>query len=232
MQFQRSASHGIQALASYTWSHSIDFGSNNAALQLTRGNSDFDVRSNLQGGITWDLPNEYSKAVLKTVLAGWALDGRLMNRTAFPITLRGNLLTNTATGSSYYGNVNVVANQPIYLYGSQYPGGRAVNRAAFQLPTIGGAGNAPRNFLRGFGATQVNLAVHRTFGLGKGATLQFRAEAFNLLNHPAFGLVDATLSNATFGQATQTLNQSLATMSAQYQQGGPRSLQFALKIQF
>jgi hypothetical protein len=231
-QFQRSVQHGLQVLASYTWSHSIDFGSTNAALPLMRGNSDYDLRNNFQAGLTWELPVIASSATLKVLLSGWAVDSRFMTRTSFPITLRGNLLTNSATGESYYGNVNLVQGQPIYVYGSQYPGGRSVNRAAFQKPVAADAGNAPRNFVRGFGATQVNLAVRRTFPIFKRSTLQFRAEAFNLLNHPIFGLVDSTLTDVTFGQATQTLNQSLSTLSAQYQQGGPRSLQFALKLQF
>jgi hypothetical protein len=52
--------------------------------------------------------------------------------------------------------LNLVANQPIYLYGSQYPGTRAVNKAAFAVPSTGVNGNAPRNFVRGFGEAQVN----------------------------------------------------------------------------
>jgi hypothetical protein len=231
VQFQRSVAHGIQALASYTWSHAIDYGSNDSALPSTRGNSDFDVRNSLQAGMSWDLPSAYHNASTRMLLENWGLDGRLTARTAFPVTLQGNYLTDPATGNSYYGNVSVVPGQPLYLYGSQYPGGRSINAAAFQLPASGD-GNAPRNFVRGFGETQVNLAARRSFPLGKEATLNFRVEAFNLLNHPIFGLIDSTLTDLTFGQATQTLNQSLSTMSSQYQQGGPRSLQFALKIQF
>lgn len=231
-QFQRSVQHGLQVLASYTWAHALDFGSNNAALPLTRGNADTDLRSNFQAGLTWDLPSVATNRTANALLSGWGLDGRLTTRTAFPITLTGNLLTNAATGQTYYGNVNLVPGQPVYLYGKQYPGGRSVNRAAFQLPASSGVGTAPRNFVRGFGATQVNLAVRRSFPLFRDLSLQFRAEAFNLLNHPIFGRVDASLTSATFGQSTQTLNQSLSTLSSQYQQGGPRSLQFALKLQF
>jgi hypothetical protein len=78
----------------------------------------------------------------------------------------------------------------------------------------------------------MNFAIRRDFPLYEGMALQFRAETFNLLNHPSFGYVDSTLSDANFGQATKMLNQSLGTMSSQYQQGGPRSMQFALKISF
>ncbi len=56
--------------------------------------------------------------------------------------------------------------------------------------------------------------------------------SFNLLNHPNFGYVDPTYTNATFGQATKMLNASLGTVASQYQQGGARSMQFALKLTF
>jgi hypothetical protein len=148
------------------------------------------------------------------------------------VTLQGNYTVDPTTGSQYYGNLNLVPNQPIYLSGVQYPGGRAINPAAFAYPSGTEQGDAPRNFVRGFGTNQVNLAVRRDFPVYDRLTLDFRAEAFNVLNHPNFGYVDSFLGDATFGQATQMLNQSLSTMSSLYQQGGPRSMQFALKLKF
>jgi len=232
VQFQRSISRGVQALASYTWSHSIDFGSNDAAAPQTRGNSDFDVRHNFQGGLSWDLPQTQSNKILESLLDRWSLDGRLVTRTAFPITLNGAYLTDPVTGSQYYGNLNLVPNQPTYLYGSRYPGGKAINNAAFALPAGSAIGDAPRNFVRGFGVAQINLAARREFTLHDHIALQFRAEAFNLSNHPNFGYVDPLFTDATFGQATKMLNTSLTTVASQYQQGGPRSMQFALKLLF
>ena len=96
----------------------------------------------------------------------------------------------------------------------------------------GEEGDAPRNFVRGFGEAQLNLAARREIHLHDPFVLQFRAEAFNLLNHPNFGYVDPTYTDATFGQATQMLNSSLGTVASQYQQGGARSMQFALKLLF
>ena len=232
IQFQRSISHGVQALASYTWSHSLDYGSTYSALTLTRGNSDFDLRHNLQGGLSWDLPSIRSVGLLSGIANGWGLDGRIMVRTGFPITIYGNYLTDPSTGQNYYSSVNLIANVPAYLYGSQYPGGKALNPSAFTYPSGSDPGNAPRNFLRGFGEAQINLAVRREFHVHDALRLQFRAEAFNLPNHPNFGNVDSFLGDATFGQATQMLNQSLGTVASQYQQGGPRSMQFALKLIF
>ncbi|HEY1500931.1 MAG TPA: TonB-dependent receptor [Acidobacteriaceae bacterium] len=232
VQFQRSVAKGLQVLTSYTWSHTIDLGSQSAALALQRGNADFDVRHNLQSGLSWELPIVSGPKALATLADNWGVDLRLVARTAYPITLGGTTQTNPATGAQYNSGLNIIPNVPIYLYSPQYAGGKIINPAAFSLPTTGVEGNAPRNFVRGFGATQVNLSVRRDFPLHNEIALHFRAETFNLLNHPIFGYVDPTYSDATFGQATQTLNASLGTMASQYQQGGPRSMQFALRLTF
>jgi len=240
-QFQRSVSHGIHALASYTWSHCLDTGSSYSSLPTAlgigqtafiRGNCDFDVRHNFQGGGSWDLPGVSGNGLAKALANHWGLDGRLIARTGFPVPICGTQLTDPATGSQYCPGLNVVANQPIYVYGSQYPGGRAINPAAFINPAAGQLGSAPRNFVRGFSDWQINMAVRREFPISERLRLQFRAEAFNLLNHPNFGRVDPTRSSATFGRATQMLNQNISTLASQYQQGGPRSMQFALKFLF
>jgi hypothetical protein len=230
--FQRSLTNSVQALASYTWSHSLDYGSNSSTIAVQRGNSDFDVRSNFQAALSWDLPNVTRQEVVKIVLNHWGIDTRLLMRTAFPITLQGNLATDAATGNQYETGVNLVAGVPIYLHGRQYPGGKALNPQAFALPAGNSAGAAPRNFARGFGEAQLNIAARRDFSIHDQVHLQFRAETFNLLNHPNFGYVDATLTDAEFGKATQMLNQSLGTVASQYQQGGSRSMQFALKLVF
>jgi hypothetical protein len=86
--------------------------------------------------------------------------------------------------------------------------------------------------VRGFGSNQVDLAVRRTFPIASQLKLQFRAETFNVLNHPNFGYIDSYYSDPQFGQATMMLNQSLGGLNPLYQQGGPRSMQFALKLLF
>ena len=231
-QFQRSVSRGATALASYTWSHCIDYGSNYLSLPSTRGNCDTDIRHNFQGGVNWDLPSMTGDRFAQALLNHWGIDSRLIVRSGFPVTLYGNYLTDPATGAGYYGNLDLVPDLPIYLHGSQYPGGRSLNPAAFSYPTGDSAGDAPRNFTRGTGEWQINFAVRREFPIKDRLRLQFRAEAFNVLNHPNFGYVDPYLGDPTFGQATSMLNQGLGTVASQYQQGGPRSMQFALKLLF
>jgi hypothetical protein len=232
VQFQRRVSHGLQALGSYTWSHSLDFGSTDGGFEYIRGNSDFDVRSNLNAALTWDLPVSKGNVLSKALLNDWALDGRIMARAAFPVSLTGSHFFDPVTGSLEWSGLNTVPGVPFYTYSPLVPGGREINSQAFTSAPPATLGNAPRNFLRGFGEDQLNLAVRRDFPLLEGAHLQFRAESFNVLNHPTFGYIDPTLSDATFGQAINSLAQSLGTVSPLYQQGGARSMQFALKVVF
>lgn len=82
----------------------------------------------------------------------------------------------------------------------------------------------------------MNVALRREFPIHEGLKLQFRAEAFNVFNHPNFGTINPTFcsgAGCTFGQATSTLATSLGgILSPLYQMGGPRSMQFALKLAF
>jgi len=247
LQFQRRLSQGLQALASYTWSHCQDYGSFNVALSYQRGNCNFDVRQNFSSAFSYELPNVSQNRAIGALLHHWGLDDRFTARTGFPVTLQSGLsVVNPATGGAYDGGLNIVPGQPFYIYGSQCaavygnglscPGGRAINPDAFSEPAAGVVGNAPRNFVRGFGAWQMDLAVRREFPIHERLKLQFRAEAFNIFNHPNFGTINATYCapgpGCTFGLATATLASSLGVLSPLYQQGGARSMQLALKLIF
>lgn len=242
VQLQRRLKHGLQLLASYTWSHSIDYGSFDLATPYLRGDSDFDVRNNFSTAFTYNLPkSSFTNRLVNAVLDHWAVDGRFSARTGFPVTLLGNSIVDPGTGQTFFGNLDLVPGQPLYIYGSQCaaiydnglgcPGGKAINPNAFTLPSSG-PGDAPRNFVRGFGAWQIDFAVRREFPLFEKLKLQFRAETFNVLNHPSFGTIDNAFGDPRFGQATATLNSSLQGLSPLYQLGGPRSMQFALKLIF
>ena len=88
--------------------------------------------------------------------------------------------------------------------------------------------------------SQWDFAIHREFPIRELLKLQFRAEMFNVLNHPNFGPPDGDPNDLTFGQSTQMLGQSLAgpvglgsgAFDPLYQLGGPRSIQFGLKLSF
>jgi hypothetical protein len=167
------------------------------------------------------------------------VDGRIIARTAFPVTLLGNLFSDPATGERYYNGVDLLPGRQPYLSGSEFPGGRIINggpntvNPAFILPVGTNPGDAPRNSVRGFNAVQTNLSLRREMPLYyERVHLQFEVESFNLLNHPNFGYIDPSLSDELFGQATKMLNQSFGPSGSLYQQGGPRSVQFSFKIAF
>ncbi len=274
LQFKRRMSHGLQALASYTWSHSIDDGSagsygNSSNIlagtfnsNANRGSSDFDIRHTFSTGLTYDLPATKVNAFANSVLHGWSLQSFVLARSAPPVDVFDNAffqLNNVATSI----RPDIVPGQPLYVLGSQCvvvfgspcPGGKGLNPAAFEDPPVDSAtglplrqGNLGRNVLRGFGATQWDLGVHRDFPIHEALKLQFRAEMFNVLNHPNFGPPNGAFLSpqnggpAGFGVSTQMLGQSLSSgfggnsgggaFNPLYQIGGPRSVQFALKLTF
>ncbi len=229
--FQRTLSHGLQVLASYNWSHSIDFGSQDLDFAQIRGNSDFDLRNNFNVAATYELPEIRSTRVVKVLANHWLVDSRIAARTAFPVILDGNQIT-LPNGESVYQGLNVVPNVPLYVHVQGIPGNREINPAAFSVPANNAYGNAPRNFVRGFGMNQVDFAIRRSFPVVERLNLQFRAEAFNLLNHPNFGYIYQYYGGLQFGQATKTLNESLGNLNPLFQQGGPRSIQLSLKLAF
>jgi len=258
IQFQRRLSRGLQVLASYVWSHSIDDASagswGNAANALVpalnananRGPSDFDIRNAFSVGLTYDIPAMRSHGIANAILAGWSVENIMQARSASPVNVYDGLYGLQLFNARTLVRPDVVPGTPLYLYGAQYPGAKAFNPAAFTEPPTDpntGAvlrqGDLGRNALRGFGAAQWDFAVHRDFPIHESLKLQFRTEIFNVLNHPNFGQPDNNLEDATFGLSTNTLAQYLSGgpsgtggFSSLYQIGGPRSMQFALKLIF
>ena len=123
---------------------------------------------------------------------------------------------------------DLIAGVPLYLVDPLVAGGRRINRSAFSIPPPGRQGTLGRNMLRGFPATQLDFSLHRQFGLTEQCRLQFRAEFFNLFNHPNFADPQSNLSDsAFFGQSILMLGRSLGGLNPLYQIGGPRSTQYA-----
>lgn len=235
VKYQVKLTHGVQALASYTYSHSIDDATSNFALSdvLLRSGSDFDVRHNFQAAVTYDLPGHYGNPFANAMLEHWGVDTRVWARTGLPIDITFSGFTNPVTGVQQNIQPELVPGQPIYVYG-RYPGGRVIDYNAFASPPPNENGDTPRNFARGFGAVGANLVLRRNFPIREGLQLQFRAEAFNVFNHVNFGSIDSSVSDGPtiFGYAYSTLNNALGGLNPLYQSGGPRSLQLMLKLQF
>jgi len=242
VQVQRRLSRGLQALGSYTWSHAIDTASTDVfgdTSVLLRGNADFDVRHNFAAALTYDLPFSKAENPASAIVRDWGFDMRFNARSALPVVTAGNnynitsgTLIDPLTGIQLPRRANLISGIPIYLNDPAVPGGRIINRAAFSIPLTGQQGTLGRNIIRGFPFWQVDVAVRRRFKLTDKLALQFRAEAFNVFNHPNFGTIQTSLTSPTFGRATEMLNTRLGGLNPLYQMGGPRSMQFALKLQF
>ena len=247
VKFNRRLSQGLQALASYTWSHSIDIASNDsgpfntpAALgpNIDRGDSDFDVRHALTLAASYDVPALAKEGVLRRIVGNWAIDTLLVARSATPVTPMGPTVFSGA--AIFNTRPDVVPGVSFYLRGEQYPGGKALNSNSFTVAPAGEQGDLGRNLLRGFGAWQQDLAIRRQFHIGDKVTLLVRAEFFNVFNHPNFGTPVLSLSSPVFGQSRQTLANSLVDaqggfnggFNPLYQFGGARSGQLALNLQF
>lgn len=269
LQFNRQLSRGLQALASYSWAHSIDTGSSSSGVKpsnlfvpsvgadANRGASDFDIRNTLSTGITYSIPALRTGPVISQVLRDWSIENILQIHSAPPVDVYYSNLSSASLPGQFSGDIrpDLMVGPPIYLFGSQYPGSKVINSTLNQGgpgcigpfcpppldPSTGiplRQGDLGRNALRGFGAVQWDFAVHRDLWTHESLNLQFRAEMFNLLNHPNFGQPTGDLDNPFFGRSTEMLGRSLdqipggGSFNALYQIGGPRSIQVGLKLSF
>jgi hypothetical protein len=256
LEFKQNLWRRLQVLATYTWSHALDNGSGVALPipystvynpSLDYGDSDYDVRNTFSNAITYELPTVTAgNSVLRYLANGWAADSLFRSNSASPLTVTtgvysfGLIYNNTAINQ----RPNIVPATPFYLHDANAPGGRIINAAAFSTPASSfSQGDLARNAIRGFGVWQEDFALRREFPIHDNVSLLFRAEAFNVFNHPLFGDVGVNdgrniLTSPYFGISSETLASSLGGggadggFSSLYQIGAPRSLQFAMKLRF
>lgn len=245
-QFRRSFARNLQTQVSYTWSHSIDSASNDMGMGGfatifgggERGDSDYDVRHSLNASGSWLLPSPRN-SWLAGALRDWHTDFLFIARTGTPFDITG-VSTSTSTtgpgsaGRGLFAQVRPDYNgEPVWISDPTVPGGRRLNRAAFDSPTGYAQGNLGRNSLRGFGTSQLDLSLRRQVRLGERRSLSVSVQAFNLLNSASFANPSrnegASMTSANFGVASRSLAQGSGTV---YQTGGPRSVQAALRFQF
>jgi hypothetical protein len=229
-------SHGVTALVGYTWSKSIDetsgvrtedsdslFSQNGNCLRCERGLSAFDNRQRLVISGLYDLPVGRGRTMdirnkfLDAVLGGWQLGSIVTWRSGFPLNPFDGI--NRA-------NTNIGVDRPDATGVSQSLAdpttAKWFNTAAFTLQQLYTFGNAGRNTIIGPAGFFLDFSTHKDFRLPKeGHDLQFRWEAFNVLNHPVWGNPNTTLTSPQFGQITSTIAS-----------GNMRQMQFALKYVF
>ena len=232
IEYRRRLWRRWQAQVSYNWAHSIDNGSADsatywsptaAAATADTASSDFDVRHSLAAAVSVELPRRFTA------------DAMFRARTGFPINVLDSE-TEFGLGFADIYRPDIVPGEPLWITDPRAPGGSRLNPAAFAA--VAGQGNLGRNSITGFGTSQLDLAVRRTFQFRERNSLELRAEAFNALNEPAFADPVRFLADPLFGRSPSMLNLMLGSgtpssgLTPAFQTGGPRTLQIVIRLHF
>ncbi len=232
-------SHSIQFNASYTWSHSIDDVSrNNNGIVVqdstnifgSRGNSDFDARHRFVMNAIYDLPFKGNRLV-----SGWEIAPIISAQSGNPFTV----VVPSAAINGVRNTVTPIVVGPIAVTGN--PLGQWIApvcttpttctfTGTFSIPTTT-LGNLGRNSVVGPGFTDVDLGIIKNTKLTERITVQFRADAFDLFNHPNYGQPGRVLSAVT-GSTVPNLFRISSTRFPTGDSGSSRQLQLALKFIF
>jgi hypothetical protein len=236
---QQRLAFGLSLLGAYTWGKSLDNASgifaslgdpnypqNSYDLRGERGRSGFDVRHRFSLSYAYDLPFGKGKSLLSNagwataLVTGWQTYGVITLQTGRPFTVA--LLPEFDNSNTGISNLGFLGNDRPNLVGSARLDNptpeRWFNTAAFVIPPFGRFGNAGRNILDGPSYKNVNFSLVKNTAIREELAIQFRAEFFNLFNHPNFGLPDNFVGSPSFGRL--------------YSADSPRRIQFGLKLLF
>ncbi len=230
-KLQKSLSFGLNFLASYTWSKSLDIQSEGQSgsieniynLRQDWGPSDFNRSQVFVLSGVYQLPFGKGKRFLsnsngftRAVLGDWNVTGILTMTSGQPFSIQsGGDPANVGGGSEraqVLGNPTAGFNQNVQEW---------FNTASFAVPAAYTFGNEGRNNLTGPPFKNLDLSALKNFALTERFSLQFRAEFFDILNHANFATPDNTVTDSAFGTITQTANPN-----------SNREVQFALKVLF
>lgn len=198
VKVDRRFSQGLSFLASYTWSHCLDLASEGDSgipvlnfynRKADYGNCDFDFRHVFTLSSVYELPVGRGKRFLASaggianaIAGGWRVSGILRAQSGFPFTCQIS-----------FDNANIgVGGQRCEQVGNPFPPGfkqsvsEWYNIAAFQIPAAFTLGNVGRNTLRGPRTYNIDTSFFKDFNFTESRKFEFRADFFNLLNHPQF----------------------------------------------
>jgi hypothetical protein len=224
ISFNRRMKEGLFANSSFSWSKCIDEGSAPAStggINAIEGLSrralcDFDQNYVWRTTATWEMPKfKNANSFVRGVFGNWTTSGLLAVDAGqtFSITdLSDPAKTGTSTASGDPIDVaDRVPGVPVYVNGR-------LNYAAFTYAAAGTHGNSGRNAYRGPGYRNIDMSLMKNFPVTERLGVSFKAEAFNIFNHPNYYPPVATLGDASFGTYTVVRD--------------PRILQFSLRIAF
>ncbi|HKM66942.1 MAG TPA: TonB-dependent receptor [Candidatus Acidoferrum sp.] len=238
--------HGFSGFSTYTFSKSLDGASDginfnfaNAAfpqdstnLAAEKGPSTFDTRHRWTTAINYAVPEAH---FLPHVLgAGWQLNSIVTVQSGRPISI---ITDAGGVNFNYVQRPDIVPGvSPILSHWTPATG--YLNPNAFAYPAVtasdpnGYFGDLGRDEIFGPGFWNVDFSVSKIFQLRENLQLQFRSEFFNIFNHPNFALPTNVITpgSGPAGQITQTPD--VAQGNPGLGGGGPRVLQFGLRLQF
>lgn len=199
---------GLEFLAGYTYSKSLDNGSGygeqiNLLHQGERSLSAFDVRHNFVVSYDYHLPFDRLGGPSRLV-KGWRLSGITRFSTGLPVTLV-ETDDNSLLGTSSAGAISLPVDTPNFTPGSlnitnPRSGLPYFNTSLFSPETIGTLGTAKRRFFSGPGLNNWDAALLKDTLIREGMNLEFRAELFNAFNHAQFGEPDGNVDDlGSFG---------------------------------
>ncbi len=234
----RRFAQGLQFQVAYTWSRCTDDGSSPLG-SISGGNTSslyenpymrdpydkglcyFNATSNLRINGVWALPFHGNQLV-----EGWQLSGILTQSTGLPFSVYDG-----ADDVGYAGSGNP---RPNYVAGCDV-NTRTVhqwfNPACFSIQAPGTLGNVGRDTVIGPGLAQLDVALVKDTRIPKiseAFRVQFRAEAYNIVNHPQFGQP----GNAIFSSIKGVANSSAGIISSIAPNSTARQIQFGLKFLF
>ena len=218
-------------LLNYTYSHAItnaqnDFRTpqNTYDLNAERGETQFDRRHVFNLSYVYELPfYRNQEGAVGHLLGGWEFVGIIYAYAGLPLTVTGGARRDPAglgllDPNSFAGRrPNQVADPNA---GAPHTFDQWFNTSAYvNVPNAAGPpGNSRRGAVRGPGAQRWDISLFKNTHIGERMNAQFRAEAFNIVNHTNFDGVRTTRQSGTFGRITSTRD--------------PRIMQLALKFYF
>jgi hypothetical protein len=233
----RRFAKGFLFIGSYNWGHAIDNSSGEGGgsggqfvsmddrnTSLDRGHADFDVRHRVAMSGVYDLPFGVGKrwgssltGIPGKLAEGWQVNAIWQWQTGLPLNVAQSGNRTGTFGGTERANRSCDGN----LSGDQRTRERWFDTSCFSVAPLGVFGNSPRGAIRYDGLNSLDFSVIKRTSLAEARYLEFRAEAFNLLNHTKFsnsGLGNNVTAPAAFGVYTAA--------------NDPRILQFALRLVF
>ena len=250
LKVTRRFSQGLSLIGSYTWSKALDttsgirnqgydsvYPQNSYCVSCERRRSAFDTHHRVVTSVLYDLPVgkdkplKISNPVADAIVGGWHVGGVVTLQSGMPGYLTIGGVDNASTAEGGYDRPNATGVSP---YLDNHTPSRYWNLDAFVEAPPGQFGNAGRNAIVGPGIVAVDAEVHKQFRMPykEGHVLQFRFEAFNVLNHPNWAMPNLNIlaGAAQTGMASTAAHQGFGVVSGT--STSMRQVQLGLKYSF